>query len=111
MICKSDNPAAIDRVLRGESVGTVFLPHKEAAKGRKRWLLALPVRVRTKCPPARAAHAAAPARRRPASPGLEAAAHMEEESAGPGGPRRGSCGWTAARRRLCRTASRCFRRA
>jgi glutamate 5-kinase len=44
VICKSDAPDAVARCLGGEAVGTVFLPVKSAAKGRKRWLLALPPR-------------------------------------------------------------------
>lgn len=44
VICKSDNPTVMERVLAGEQCGTVFMPQKEAAKGRKRWLLALPPR-------------------------------------------------------------------
>ena len=30
-------------VLRGESVGTAFLPAKIAAKGKKKWILAVPI--------------------------------------------------------------------
>jgi glutamate 5-kinase len=44
VICKSDAPDAVARCLGGESVGTVFLPVPAAAKGRKRWILALPPR-------------------------------------------------------------------
>jgi glutamate 5-kinase len=44
VICKSDAPDAVARCLAGESVGTLFLPVKQAARGRKRWILALPPR-------------------------------------------------------------------
>jgi glutamate 5-kinase len=44
VICKSDNPGAIAEALAGASVGTLFLPVPNAAKGRRRWLLALPPR-------------------------------------------------------------------
>lgn len=44
VICKSDAPGAIARALAGDSVGTLFKPVPNAAKGRKRWLLALPPR-------------------------------------------------------------------
>lgn len=44
VICKSDAPGAIALALSGQSVGTLFLPVPHAAKGRRRWLLALPPR-------------------------------------------------------------------
>jgi glutamate 5-kinase len=44
IICKSDAPGAIARALAGDKVGTLFQPVPNAAKGRKRWLLALPPR-------------------------------------------------------------------
>jgi glutamate 5-kinase len=44
VICKSDAPGAIQRALAGDKVGTLFKPVPNAAKGRKRWLLALPPR-------------------------------------------------------------------
>lgn len=45
IVCLSGNmDTAIEAaVLRGESVGTVFLPAKKAAKGKKKWLLAVPI--------------------------------------------------------------------
>lgn len=44
VICRSDAPDAVARCLAGEAVGTLFLPVRNAARGRKRWLLALPPR-------------------------------------------------------------------
>lgn len=44
VICKSENPGAVARALAGEQVGTLFMAVRNAAKGRKRWLLALPPR-------------------------------------------------------------------
>lgn len=44
VICRSDAPDAVARCLAGAQVGTLFLPVRNAARGRKRWLLALPPR-------------------------------------------------------------------
>jgi glutamate 5-kinase len=44
VICLSEAPGAIARVLAGESIGTLFMPVASPAQGRKRWLLQLPRR-------------------------------------------------------------------
>ncbi len=45
VICNSLNPENIEKVIRGEPrVGTKFFPILNAAKGRKRWILSVPVR-------------------------------------------------------------------
>jgi glutamate 5-kinase len=37
----------IPRILRGEKLGTVFHPVPNALKGRRRWILSVPVKVST----------------------------------------------------------------
>eukprot|EP00199_Chlamydomonas_sp_CCMP681_P000607 CAMPEP_0119103234 /NCGR_PEP_ID=MMETSP1180-20130426/1718_1 /TAXON_ID=3052 ORGANISM="Chlamydomonas cf sp, Strain CCMP681" /NCGR_SAMPLE_ID=MMETSP1180 /ASSEMBLY_ACC=CAM_ASM_000741 /LENGTH=461 /DNA_ID=CAMNT_0007087685 /DNA_START=29 /DNA_END=1414 /DNA_ORIENTATION=+ len=46
VICNSKNPEAMEQVLAGAVVGTKFLarPHQRALRGRKRWILAVPIR-------------------------------------------------------------------
>eukprot|EP00877_Chromochloris_zofingiensis_P014323 jgi/Chrzof1/9144/Cz03g37160.t1 len=44
VICSSDHPESILAILAGEKIGTKFHPLQKALKGRKRWILSVPVR-------------------------------------------------------------------
>ncbi len=44
VICNSNQPEAMSRVLLGESHGTLFHPAEKQLKGRKRWILSVPAR-------------------------------------------------------------------
>ncbi|BDA41832.1 Glutamate 5-kinase at N-terminal half [Coccomyxa sp. Obi] len=44
VICQGSQPEQISAILRGERAGTVFYPHLQALKGRKRWILSVPVK-------------------------------------------------------------------
>lgn len=44
VICNSNQPEAMARVLLGEPHGTLFHPVEQELKGRKRWILSVPVR-------------------------------------------------------------------
>mmetsp|Transcript_9113 Transcript_9113/g.22808 ORF Transcript_9113/g.22808 Transcript_9113/m.22808 type:complete len:407 (+) Transcript_9113:117-1337(+) len=45
VICLSSGMGTqMEAAIRGESVGTAFLPAKKAAKGKKKWILAVPIR-------------------------------------------------------------------
>ncbi|KAL6745743.1 Aspartate/glutamate/uridylate kinase [Haematococcus lacustris] len=44
VICNSSAPEAVVAVLEGQAVGTKFHPRARALRGRKRWILAVPVR-------------------------------------------------------------------
>lgn len=46
VICNSTNPEAVVRVLAGEVVGTKFYPKSTPLRGRKRWILSVPVHGR-----------------------------------------------------------------
>jgi glutamate 5-kinase len=50
-ICNFSEPANVMRILHGEPVGTVFHPRATPARGRKRWLLSVPVRGRIELDP------------------------------------------------------------
>jgi glutamate 5-kinase len=44
VICSSSDPESLVKVLNGERVGTRFHPRPHALRGRKRWILSVPVR-------------------------------------------------------------------
>eukprot|EP00891_Asterochloris_glomerata_P000672 jgi/Astpho2/672/Aster-04507 len=44
VICRASLPENIVRVLDGHRLGTIFYPHPQALRGRKRWILSVPVK-------------------------------------------------------------------
>ncbi|KAI7845040.1 hypothetical protein COHA_001406 [Chlorella ohadii] len=44
VICSAVDPAVIPKIIAGERIGTVFHPNVQPLKGRKRWILSVPVR-------------------------------------------------------------------
>ena len=46
VICHYSEPKNVIKILNGEQIGTIFDPLEQPLKGRKRWILAVPVRGR-----------------------------------------------------------------